>query len=183
MLRNSTPASLPHPSVKSEHCSWHCSNGKSSTARVAATSSCAHAFAVVRTRVRVAARILRGGKKRGVRGAGGGEGGAGWTRAPRRPGTHLGGLARRRGTHRCCRLRLSRRRGRLRRVAGNTFCAFHVTNATGGGVLARRARVDALRGTGISSGGSFGCLLARARDGMVMGANACILRARTQRGS
>ena len=124
------PASLPHPSVKGGHCSWHCSDSESSTARVAATSSRAHAFAMVRTRVRVAARILRSGKKRGVRGAGGGEGGAGWTRAPRRPSTHLGGLARRRGTRRCRRLRLSRRRGRLRRVAG----------------AARRGRIQQRRG-------------------------------------
>ena len=60
-------------------------------------------------------------------------------------------------------------------AGNNAFCAFCVTNATGGGILARRTRVGALRGTGISSGGFFGGLLARTRDGMVMGANACIL--------
>ena len=68
-------------------------------------------------------------------------------------------------------------------LAGESaLCAFCVTDATGGGVLARRARVDALRGTGTSSGGSWERLLARARDGMVMGANAWMVRARTQRG-
>ena len=69
--------------VKSEYCSWHCSSSESNTARVAATPSRAHAFAMVRTRVRVAARrVLRGGKTRGVRGTRGATGERGG-RAPR----------------------------------------------------------------------------------------------------
>jgi hypothetical protein len=63
-------------------------------------------------------------------------------------------------------------------LAGESaFCAFRVTIATGGGVWARQARVDALRGTGSSSGGAFRRPLGRTRDGMVMCANAWIVRA------